>query len=481
MKKNIYSFIIAIAGVISVNAQNAVPNGDFESWTTAPYETPQFYMGSNIESFTKCNSPFNCVKTTDFYTGAFAVKLTTTASATDTCFGYLVSSTNPGNGNPCNWPGGIAYNQVPTGIQGYYKNTTMTGDSGGILVAFRNGSTCLGMYMFKFSGAHSTYTPFSFTFNPPIAGTPDTMMFLAASSDVFNNVAKPGSMLQLDNITLTGASQPLTFNGDFELWKKDTLQKLDSWYVGGGGGNGTNGIIKTTDKKAGTYAVELKTFLGDNKGVPRAAGAYISTGYYLNNCNGPNCQRGGQPFTNQIDTLCFYYKFAPSGNDTANVWMNLKKNGNNVFGNMAKIHTPASTYQYYEIPYNTGGNPIDTVIVNFQSSAWQDSLLSFVGTDFKVDEVHFKSQPLGAGVKLFDSSVGIKVFPNPSNDGNFVISNVNTYDMVSVYNVYGQEVHASVIKEGDHAKVKIDNAGAYYVYINARGKTSTLKVIVGKE
>lgn len=480
MKKIIYSFLMVTVFSLQGQAQSAIPNGNFESWTTGTYDVPQYYMSSNPETFYYCNSPFNVIKTTDFQNGAFAVQLLTNAGSTDTCFGYIVNSPNPGNGNPCNWSGGTAYNQVPTGIQGYYKNNTMPGDSSGFLVAFRNGTTCLGLYLYKFAGTNSTYTPFSFTFNPPIAGTPDTMVFAAVSSDAFNNVAIPGSMFQLDNVTFTGASQPVNFNGDFELWQSVTADKANNWYAGGGGGGQSNGVLKTTDKYAGTYAVELVTHLGDNNGVPRASGAFISTGYYLNNCSGPNCQRGGYPFTNQIDTLCFYYKFAPSGSDTANVWINFKNNGNNVWGAGDNIYTPTSVYQYREIPFNTM-TPIDSVIVSFQSSAWQDSLLSFIGTNFKVDEAHFKSQPLNTGIQTFDPSIGVKVFPNPSADGKFMISNVEYFDLVRVYNVYGQEVDARITKQNHAAQVQINAPGAYTVFVNSRGKVTTLKVIVGKE
>jgi len=77
--KKIYLLIIAALCSATFTAQNAIPNGNFESWTTGTYDVPQFYMCSNPEAFYYCNSPFNTVKTTDFYTGAFAVQLFTYA------------------------------------------------------------------------------------------------------------------------------------------------------------------------------------------------------------------------------------------------------------------------------------------------------------------------------------------------------------------------------------------------------------------
>jgi hypothetical protein len=308
------------------------------------------------------------------------------------------------------------------------------------------------------------------------------MIFAAVSSDAFNNIALNGSMLQLDSISLTGiAAQPAAFNGDFENWTPISYDQPTSWYIGGGGPNKTPSVFQTTDKQAGTYAAEVKSYMGD-----RCSGSncynvtnagFISTGYYPNNCGGSCPQMGGYPFTNMIDTLCFYYKYAPMGNDTAQCGLHFKKNFASV---SAAGDYMLGSYTYKEISFNTI-LPIDTVVVSFQSSAFRDTALSYIGSDLKVDEVHFKSQPLFTGVKTFDAALGVKIFPNPSNDGNFVVSNVQAYDLVRVYNVYGQEVNASIKKENDYAKIHIDALGAYFVYINARGKITTLKVIVSQQ
>ena len=477
---------------LSVKAQ-AIPNGNFENWTSSTCDNPQYYpFNSNPQTFQN-GVPFNVIKATDAYHGSYAIQMITEISATHDTIQGGVFNMNPdggkgqGSGQYPAWHGGFAYNQKPTGIRGYYKSAIASPDTGRIIIMFKHSGVDTAMYFFPLYGTHSTYTPFSFAFNPPLPSTPDTVIFAILSSDpMYKSIDRNGSMLLIDSVSFTGAvSQPALFNGDFELWQTQTFIKLDNWYVNGGG-NGSNGVVQTTDKKAGNYAVELQTYLGDKCGNngnnchPAAQGGYISTGYYINNCMGPNCMGGGNPFTNQIDTLAFYYKYAPVGNDTAQCMINFKKNGINVSGSGIQLYTPASTYQYVKIGFNTM-NPIDSVIVGFQSSSWRDSALTFIGSDFKIDEVHFLSQPLTTGIKIFDASVGIKIFPNPSNDGNFVVSNVQTFDLVRVYNVYGQEVNAAITKEADYAKVQIANPGAYFVIINARGKITTLKVIVGKD
>lgn len=85
------------------------------------------------------------------------------------------------------------------------------------------------------------------------------------------------------------------------------------------------------------------------------------------------------------------------------------------------------------------------------------------------------------GVKnIAETNRGISIFPNPSNDGNFTVTNSGYYDLIRVTNVYGQEVNAEVKKANGTAKVHIATPGAYSIFINSQGITKTLMVIVNK-
>ena len=481
MKKTTLSLALALIGITFMEAQNSVPNGNFESWTSGTYYTPNGYIGSNPSTFFRCSSPFNSVRTTDAYHGTYAVQVTTNVGI-DTCMGYMVNAANPNGNNPCQWQGGMPFTQTPTGFRGYYKCNVATGDSAGILVAFRKNGACLGMYMHKFAGIKSTYTLFSFPFSPALSATPDTVLMAIVSSNVFSNIQKNGRMFQVDSLSFTGiASQPSIFNGDFENWQSLTVNKPNNWYLQSD--DQGDGVYQTTDKEAGTYAVELKTYLGSKGGKTGgsysiAQGAGISTGYYPNNCNGNCQQKGGNPFTNQIDTLAFYYKYAPSGSDTASANLNFKKNG--VFvSNSGTFLLASSSYKYVEIPFSLG-TAVDSVIIGFQSSGWRDTTLGFIGSDFKVDEVHFKSQAMTTGIQPNEASTIYHVFPNPSLDGAFTLTNIKPFDLVRVYNVFGQEVSAELVKESNHANIQIHSSGAYFIQVNSSGKVFTQKIIVTK-
>jgi hypothetical protein len=173
MKKLLLLMSFAFVAVYS-DAQTSVPNGNFENWSAGTYNYPQYYpFNSNKENFTRFKIPFNVERTTDVFHGAFAVKVFTNASSTDTSGGYFVNS--KATDGP-NWHGGVPYTQMPKGIRGYYKYNVATADSGLIVASFNKGGNSIGTYFYTIGGVKSTYTLFNFTFNPPLSQVPDSVI-----------------------------------------------------------------------------------------------------------------------------------------------------------------------------------------------------------------------------------------------------------------------------------------------------------------
>jgi len=318
-------------------------------------------------------------------------------------------------------------------------------------------------------GVKTTYTLFNFTLSPALAVTPDSVVIAFASSDLITSNGLVGSTLLLDNISLTGvSSQPTQMNGNFELWQNQTVTKPNSWYFD------NRGFSQTTDVAAGNYAMQLTTYNGNQNGIPRAQPGQISTGYWDNSCN---CQKGGQPFTNQIDTLEFSYKYAPSGNDSAQVFLNFKKNSVDIFG--TGINLPASAvYQVVDIPFNIGQIP-DTAIVQVQSSLWQDSATSFIGSTLKIDEIHFKTQPLVTGIINYMDDSKISVYPNPTT-GKVTVYGAGI-NAIEVYNAIGEKVYtnSNTLKQiTNEINLSSFKKGIYLFKIQNGNLTQTRKVIV---
>jgi len=144
--------------------------------------------------------PFNAVKTAVAQHGNSAIKLTTVASGEETAMAYFINA-NPNNGDPSTWTGGIPYTQKPTGISGYYKYNVATGDSALIFAVFSKGDVNIGTYVFPIGGYHTDYTQFNLTFEPPLAQTPDAVIFAATSSIIMvNENVVAGSVLTLEDV-----------------------------------------------------------------------------------------------------------------------------------------------------------------------------------------------------------------------------------------------------------------------------------------
>ncbi|MGD0582804.1 MAG: T9SS type A sorting domain-containing protein [Bacteroidales bacterium] len=483
MKKHLLLLCFACFCIMA-SGQNSIPNGDFESWRSGTFYYPQYYPStSNLTTYAS-EGLFNVTKVTDAYHGSYAIRLETTSSPVDTSFGYFVNII-PGNTSPTAWHGGMPYDQIPTGISGWYKYNVATIDSGSIIIAFSNGGVNIKTYFFKIGGIYDTYTPFKFTFTPALTQTPDSVEFGALSCKFGPGMNQPlgipGSVLYMDSVNFTGVtSQPDQMNGDFENWQNQTVKFPNQWYVLSSSDQGT-GISQTTDAHEGNYAVELITFLGNQNGQPAAQTAAISTGYFPKNCSGSCNERGGLPYTATKDTLVFWYKYAPSGSDQAVVNLVFKNEGSQISG--SSIYLDASSlYKRMELPFEIGQAP-DSVIINIGSSNWGNIDLSYVGSDLKIDSIYFKSQKIISGINPLKSEDdgSITVYPNPSTGKIHINSTVANIKSIEIFNVSGEKVYSiSDIRRQDVNDLDIPllGSGIYFIKIYDGATVHTKKAVI---
>ncbi len=403
MKKYLLS-LLSIFSVSLVFSQS-LPNGGFESWAILNYENPKFYQTSNFEK-TEAITQVNALKTTDSYHGQYAIKLTTSAVATGTknAFGWIANF----QPDPSMSAGGIPYNQKPTGIRFHYKSNIMSGDTAIFLCMFKKGGVQLGLYLFKIANTQTAYTLFNATFSPALSATPDTIGIACASSMAFNNGPYlVGNSLQVDSIMFKGVtSQPVNFNGDLETWLPFQNDRLNGW------NNMHGSYSQSTDAYSGSYAIELQTANSLFGGVEAGEAA---TGQNI-----PGGMSGGFPYTTQIDTLVFYYKYLPADpNDNAECNVLLKKNGVQI-GGASKSMTISPSYQKVMMPFNVGSPP-DSINFSFRSSKYP-YLASYVGSDLKMDNMYLASQkiPISSFVSPPVGCTGkpIQLIDNSSNGAN---------------------------------------------------------------
>jgi|694.fasta_scaffold35133_5 hypothetical protein len=458
---------LAMIGTTAVFAQQSIPNGSFETWNSTSILYPKNYPATSNTERWGADIPENTQRSTDAFHGNYAIELTTINFFGDTAFGYFVNA-QP-DGDPNQWHGGLPISETPTGIRGHYKSDIEVGDSAFMLAVFSKNGANIGSYFFYIKGTQSTYAPFNFTFNPPLSQTPDSMIFGAVSSDAFNEFGLVGSMLLLDSISLTGiTTQPAWFNGDFENWDSIALESPVSWYQEL---DRTTYTSKTTTSHKGMYAVKLETKLDEKEnGDLQAESEQIGTGYYQDNCW--SCDElGGYPYTNQVDTLVFWYKYVSNGDAQATVRTKIRKDGMTVGGSELFLLASAS-YQKIEIALEAGLAP-DTLQLFFQSSRWEDSLLTNVGSTLFIDEIQLKSAPLNTGIKTSWFSNKIKFYPNPATDMVYINipgKTTQDYATIKLVNILGQVVFEQKLSGNDNA-ITIANLheGVYFYTIELNG------------
>jgi hypothetical protein len=466
MKTTLLSLAL-VTMALSAYAQDSIPNGNFELWNSTTIDNLINYPYTSNNNATSNNLPANVVKTNDAFHGQTAIQLTTIANGPN--IGYFLNA-DPKQGNISEWTNGMPYAEKPTGIRGYYKYNVASADSGLVLIVFRKNSVKIGSYSIRVGGIKNTYTLFNVPFIPALSETPDSVVFGAVSSDFYKNEnGVVGSVLKLDSISFTGVTnQPTAMNGDFESWNQiQTPYTIVGWNEQD---KKASGVTKTTDAKMGQAALQLTTTLGNRNGIPSAQPGSVTTGYFDNNCN---CQRGGKAFSNQKDTLAFWYKYSPVSNDNAEISLNFFKKGISIAWE-SKTLTASQNYQYVEKAFQIGNTP-DTVILQIQSSLWTNSATTYVGSVLKIDNLYFKSQ-LHTQIIVPYENPDIRISPNNST-GKYWIQNFNSGILrFNVYNATGISVQPL---SGALNEINIMNYpnGIYFVKIHTNEKTLIKKII----
>ena len=501
MKKHLLLLSFALT-TLTICGQTAIPNGGFETWATSIYNFPKNYPYTSsaekgLEFLTNA-VPSNVTKVSPGYHGSYALALSTVVVGTDTIAGYALNF-DPNDDGPSSWHGGIPYSQKPTGFKGYYKynipaattdlngdgkiNSSDSQDFGLIIIAFSKKGKNIGTYYFLLGDSTDTFTPFDKTFDPALTETPDSVIIGASSSYAVlsNGAGVVGATLVLDSIAFTDVtSQPDSMNGDFETWQEGTMEYLSGWNPNT---DHSQGVSKTTEKKNGSYAAEIKTYLGETNNHVAAQSGQLSTGYW-DESNSYQYPLGGYPFTNESDTLAFYYKYAPSGNDKAGVSLYFKTNNETIFaqdGWYSSLNLDASNeFKYIEMPFDIGFTP-DSVVIMIQSSYWADTAVSYVGSDLIIDDVHFKSQPLTTtSIINTKGDNAIRIYPNPASNA-FQVNGIEGTATLSLLDISGKTLFTKDVSARDVISTNALHSGVYIVAIKSNGLTKKIKLVVQKE
>lgn len=374
MKRSL--FLLSFAFALQAQAQ-LISNPGFEDWDEVEDVNLQAYESSNLEA-TAIGAVRNAVPDSDAVSGNFALHLSTHIAGGDTAFGYII------DGDFDNQTGGFAINQRPDSIAGYFKCDVMPGDTAFVILFFRNAGVPIGAAEVYFTGTQTSFARFVQEidwFVPSIS--PDSAFFAAASSNAINEIGiQDGSSLTIDDIQLIGTGITANIqNPSFENWDTSFYYRPHVWESFAGDPFGLRyGLVERisdpSEVYAGDYSIKVNSLLDDGDSLF----GLVSTEDIFNN------ERGGFPFDRNQDTLTFYYRYAPSGSDTAAVAIWIRHNG--IWESNYTTLGAAVNWTYVEIPFAaSGGGTVDSLSLSFSSST-AGGFAS--GSSLWLDELDFK-------------------------------------------------------------------------------------------
>ncbi len=208
MKKNLLLAATAILFFGFANAQNAIPNPGFETWTNqGAYDDPAGWGTIDQPVSSACFCRGTAVKTAvaaEVHSGALAMKLKTISVFGQTAPG--IAATGTINQSTAAVDGGVAYNLRPDSIVGWYRYAPVGTDTGSVEITLSKWNTGTGMRdmvakaRFIKTTSVASYTRFTKPLVYSLPGAPDTMVVIIMSSS--GSVPQVNSTMLLDDVNL---------------------------------------------------------------------------------------------------------------------------------------------------------------------------------------------------------------------------------------------------------------------------------------
>ncbi len=197
-------------------AQNQIPNGDFEDWSSDAlnlYEFPSSGWWSTLNPLRTLGGPVSVTKDADAYAGNYSARLETFEYGTLLVPGILLSGTFNLLNSPDFFTQGRPYTDKPAEFSGWYKYSPVQGDSAAIAVQVTKWNTTtlqrdtLAEAGIVITQAVPNWTQFILPLTYSSAEIPDTLVVVATSSAAGDQlIGEIGSTLWVDEFDLTLAT-----------------------------------------------------------------------------------------------------------------------------------------------------------------------------------------------------------------------------------------------------------------------------------
>ncbi len=401
---------LILAGPAALTAQEILNSG-FEEWTVVEYfEDPDGYTTTNTVTFFGGIEP-NVTRSSEAVSGNSAMRLETIVTPDGVLEGAAFIG-EPGEGT---FTGGIPYDERPDSLTGFVKYDIDPTDTAYVAAVFKKFGVPIGVTLAQFTGVQASYQYFSVPVQwlVPII-SPDTLAIALISSSIF---AEPvaGNVLYVDNVQFVGPGDPFP-NGDFEDWTTFSSEEPDHWQTTNiltMPGSGIS-VSKTGDSHSGSFAAKIESQQTNWNDTL----AFVTNGTIWE--GGPV---GGMAVQDIPEMVSGYYKYAPTGPDSATVSIALyhfnQGTGSSVLIDKTSVRLPpAAGYTYFEVPVDYYSLPEpDTVNISFGSGNFEQAWgMPGLGSTLLVDDLSITFKPHIVSVAESRRRDGIRAYPNPAGD-----------------------------------------------------------------
>ena len=476
--KLLHTVIITTFLFLSFNLLGqTIMNNGFEDWTTIQYfEEPDGYFTTNALTYFG-NGQENVTKSTDAFSGNFALHLETIASDD----GPIPGAAYIGQIGEDFILGGIPYTQRPDAVTGQVKFNTTSLDSAYVAVIFKKFGAPLGLCIAVFNGVQNDYVSFSqpVEWLLPII-SPDTVAIVLVSSSIFG-IPEEGNSITMDQLAFEGASDPFP-NGDFENWNSFESEEPDSWLSSNVLSLPASeiSVTKTSDSYEGDFAARIESTLTFSEDT---------LGFITNGSLGDDGLTGGMAVDDVPDILSGYYKYIPEGPDTALAALTLfaynEGTGNSeVIDEVYQKLPPADEYTYFEVEVDYYSLPEpDTVNIAFASgNIDEEQGYIGLGSVLYVDDLEITFKPHIVDVAENDKQNAPKVYPNPVTDNLYfeIRELINEPANVTIFNSTGKVVYTDRIRKSGIRGIQVNQftRGLYFYRLEIGQKMYNGKFIV---
>ncbi len=280
---------------------NPIPNFDFESWGEDTLIALKDWLTNSIREGISYDGSRSIIMDGRDNKDGFGVVLMGTISD--------------------NFPaGGVPFTARPDSLVVHYKSALQTGYPALVFIILKKNGVSVAQQPFYIQDStHGAFVrkAFPITYTDPSA-LPDSVILAFVSNDpLFGITVNPDNMLEIDNVSFTGTTQNVP-NPGFEELSTIITQYPISWMTFDRRNpiNIPQTVTRTDKAMHGQYAVKLQNHLSLHN--PALMMSYIEG----NDNYGPTFE-----LTGRVSTLNGYYIFNPENGDTANISVNVYKDG----------------------------------------------------------------------------------------------------------------------------------------------------------